>query len=197
MSLRNGKTRNGEPIPKRSYKKRQQASIQSSNQATFLETDQATAQSSNQATVQEESSFDISLDEYDRIVPKNQKDYYKELDYNNLQESDHEIVASKPKKSRKGQPKAAKYQPINNRSHIFESQAAIDTYIRTTNQFNCIITNNNLVKCSYDRCEETSKHKMRTIYRKCNCKQVECDLKYQYRHCDNVNEWQLFQIGNN
>ena len=68
-------------------------------------------------------------------------------------------------------------------------------YIRLREQFNINITNNNLVKCSYNGCLKTDRHNMVCKYLKCECNQINCTLKYQYRHCDSVNEWQLFRDG--
>jgi hypothetical protein len=33
-------------------------------------------------------------------------------------------------------------------------------------------------------------------YLRCDCKKKKCTLRYQYRHCDSVEEWQLFREGN-
>ena len=40
-----------------------------------------------------------------------------------------------------------------------------------------------MVKCSYDDCRQPGHQK-------------KCTLRYQYRHCDSVEEWQLFREGN-
>ena len=39
------------------------------------------------------------------------------------------------------------------------------------------------------------RHEMVSKYLKCECKNIECSLKYQYRHCNSVDEWQLFREG--
>ena len=38
-------------------------------------------------------------------------------------------------------------------------------------------------------------HKMITRYRQCTCKIENCSLRYQYRHCEYVEDWQLFPKG--
>lgn len=51
------------------------------------------------------------------------------------------------------------------------------------------------MKCTYKGCLRPERHDMVCKYLKCECKQVECSLRYQYRHCDSLNEWQLFREG--
>jgi hypothetical protein len=63
------------------------------------------------------------------------------------------------------------------------------------NQCDFIITHNNPVKCSFRGCHHTNKHQMKSIYRKCKCKQLNCSLKYHYQKCDYSDEWQLFKQG--
>ena len=54
-----------------------------------------------------------------------------------------------------------------------------------------------MVKCSYDDCIKPGRHEMIVKYLRCDCKQSACNLRYQYRHCESVDEWQLFREGNN
>ena len=53
-----------------------------------------------------------------------------------------------------------------------------------------------MVKCTYDDCIQPGRHEMIVKYLRCDCKQSACNLRYQYRHCASVNEWQLFREGN-
>ena len=66
---------------------------------------------------------------------------------------------------------------IDERSFKFESKTQIDTCIKTINQCNFKITNNNQVKCSIIDCNQTHKHKMKKVFWACNCKQASCNLK--------------------
>jgi len=95
-----------------------------------------------------------------------------------------------------GKKKAAVYEKINGRSFKFETEAQIDTYIRTINQCNFKITNNNPVKCSIIDCNQTHKHKMKKVYLACNCKKASCNLKYRYQCCEYGGDWELYTIGN-
>jgi hypothetical protein len=166
--------------------------------------------------LEEENISNWTFDEYDRLVPH--KDYYKEVDTENgliIEENIIQEMYDKVKKSKKGishikfiqdyfyfiklinlgQKKATPYEPIDDRSFTFENQADVDTYIRMNNQCDCIITHNNPVKCSFRGCHHTNKHQMKSIYRKCKCKQPDCSLKYHYQKCDYSHEWQLFKQG--
>ena len=53
---------------------------------------------------------------------------------------------------------------IDERSFKFESKTQIDTCIKTINQCNFKITNNNQVKCSIIDCNQTHKHKMKKVF---------------------------------
>jgi hypothetical protein len=86
------------------------------------------------------------------------------------------------------------YKPITDRDSRFDSLALVDQYIRTTNQFNFKIINNNPVKCSF-KCGEIDDHTMQVIYSKCLCKKPECNKQYRYNCCPMLNYWTLVVSG--
>lgn len=187
MSLRGGRIRSQSEIIKKPYRRRQRV-------------EQTEPSDEEQRLVLEESiekinELEQTLDEYGRVVPKDNVDYYAELDKETNQKGclTEEEVAEEKQVNKRGKKNA--FRPIDDRDHCFASEEEIDTYIRLREQFDLKITNNNMVKCSYIGCLKSERHEMVCKYLKCECKQVNCTLKYQYRHCDSLDEWQLFREG--
>ena len=197
MPLRSGKTRNETiTIKKRPYKRKQPSEQTQQSGDDFQQ--ELVLEDSLEESIEKLNELELTHDEYGREVPKNNIYLYAALDEENdlkgcltEEEEQQQLNEQQNKRGKKNV-----FKPIDDRSHRFLSEEEIDMYIRLREQFNLKITNNNLVKCSYSDCVKVERHDMVCKYLKCECKQVNCTLKYQYRHCDSQDEWQLFREGN-
>ena len=174
-------------VPKRKYTKRKtvqsdpvQINEQSNEQTNEQSIEQVDPTNSIHLELDESlnnDNNDLTFDGFDRIVSRNRV----------ISSEDETVVEKKPKEYKNslkgiysniyylifmhiiiyyilGKKKAAVYEKIAGRSFKFETEAQIDTYIRTINQCNFKITNNNPVKCSIIDCNQTHKHKMKKVF---------------------------------
>ena len=146
------------------------------------------------------SPFKLQLDF--SILKSANKTATNELSFN----SSMEKTASSPlaSSSQASVNKSTHFQPQNLKNFkkrasyniigIFDDVEAVDTYIRSNNEYPIITTNNNPNNCTLCNFNE-DKHKMQAKYLKCSCSKDWCNLKYVMRRCSNENQCHLYQSG--
>ena len=131
MSLRNGKVKSDIPPPKRQYNKaKQQAKPQeepSDDESITLALEESfenIAVSEIVARVEietrDESEDNLTLDEYDRPIPRDNPQFYDSID-REIEARDEILEQEVKNKSRKGMNKPSIYKPISERDYVFQS----------------------------------------------------------------------------
>lgn len=118
MSLRNGKVKSDIPPPKRQYNKaKQQAKLQAKPQEEPSDDESITLALEESFETSEDN---LTLDEYDRPIPRDNPQFYDSID-REIEARDEILEQEVKNKSRKGMNKPSIYKPISERDYVFQS----------------------------------------------------------------------------
>jgi hypothetical protein len=170
--MRLAQTQNSKKNGKKSKSPRKSKSVSPPSSPFKLQLDFSILKSANKTN----NEFDLSLEKSSPIesssqAPVNKSTHFQPQNLKNFK-------------------KRASYNKIG----IYDNVEAVDTYLRSTNEYPIITTNNNPNNCTLCNYND-DKHKMQAKYLKCSCSKDSCNLKYVMRRCFNETECHLYQSG--